>query len=68
MDFRAGLIKQFSLAGIKVINSYNATMRSKNKLRTMQILTKNKIPIPKTYILNSSEYLEKFLKTLVLFL
>ncbi len=59
LDFRAGLIKQFSLAGIKVINSYNATMRSKNKLRTMQILTKNKIPIPKTYILNSSEHLEE---------
>mgnify|MGYP001384138805 CR=1 FL=1 len=62
LDFRAGLIKQFELAGIKVINNYAATMRAKNKLRTMQMLTKNKIPIPKTYILNSSEHLEEIVK------
>lgn len=62
LDFRAGLIKQFGLAGIQVINNYNATMRAKNKLRTMQVLTKNKIPIPKTYILNSSEHLEEISK------
>lgn len=59
LDFRAGIIKQFELSKIKVINSYNATMRAKNKLRTMQMLTKNKIPIPKTYVLNSSEHLEE---------
>lgn len=59
LDFRAGLIKQFELAGIKVINNYTATMRAKNKLRTMQMLTKNNIPIPKTYILNSSRHIEE---------
>ena len=59
LDFRAGLIKQFELSGTKVINSYNAVMRAKNKLHTMQRLTKNKIPIPKTYVLRSSEHIEE---------
>ena len=62
LDFRAGLIKQFEFAGVKVINTYTATMRAKNKLRTMQMLTKNKISIPKTYVLNSSEHLEDVIK------
>ncbi len=62
LDFRAGLIKQFEFTGIKIINNYTATMRAKNKLRTIQMLTKNKIPIPKTYVLNSSEHLEEVIK------
>lgn len=62
LDFHAGLIKQFELAGIKVVNKKSAVIRSKNKLQNLQTLSKNKIPIPKTYVLRTPEFIDEIVK------
>ncbi len=62
LDFQAGLIKQFELAGVHVINKHLPVLRAKNKLRNLQTLSKNKVPIPKTYIVRSPDYLDTVIK------
>jgi ribosomal protein S6--L-glutamate ligase len=62
MEYRSGVIKQFELSGIKVINKYISVLRAKNKLRTLQILNKHKIPMPKTYLLRSPDYIDEMIK------
>lgn len=58
LDLHAGFIKQFELAGIPVINNSAAVIRAKNKMRTLQVLNQHKVPIPKSYIIRSSEYID----------
>jgi ribosomal protein S6--L-glutamate ligase len=62
LDFHAGLIKQFELAGITVINKKSAVIRAKNKLQSLQTLSRNKIPIPKTYVLRTPEHIDEIVK------
>lgn len=62
LDFQSGLIKQFEILKIPVINKHLPVLRAKNKLRTMQVLSRNNIPIPKSYIVRSSQYLETVMK------
>lgn len=62
LDFHAGLIKQFQMSKIKVINEYLPVIRAKNKLRTLQVLSRNRVPIPKTYIVRTPEYLDDVVK------
>ncbi|HLG25169.1 MAG TPA: RimK family alpha-L-glutamate ligase [Candidatus Gracilibacteria bacterium] len=50
IDLEISIIKQFQLMGIPVLNQYLPISRAKNKLRTLQILTRSKIPVPKTII------------------
>ena len=57
-------IKQFEMAGVTVINNSRAVGRAKNKVRTLQRLNKHKIPIPKTYVIRSSEYIDKVVKSI----
>lgn len=59
LDFHAGLIKQFEIAGIPVVNTHLAVLRAKNKLRALQTLSRNKVPIPKTYVVKSSDYIDR---------
>lgn len=61
-DVRATLIHQFELAGVPMINKYKGVVRAKNKILTLQTLTENNIPIPKTYIIRSGEHLEDAVK------
>lgn len=56
LDFHSGLIKQFELTGIPIINKHLPVLRAKNKQRNLQTLSKHNIPIPKTYIIRSPEY------------
>jgi len=56
LDFHSGLIKQFELMGIPIINKHLPVLRAKNKQRNLQTLSKHNIPIPKTYIIRSPEY------------
>jgi len=62
IEFRVSLIKQFSLSNIPMLNKYKGVIRAKNKMRTMQILAKKNIPIPKTYFVRSAEHLEEIAK------
>ncbi|MDD4351936.1 MAG: RimK family alpha-L-glutamate ligase [Candidatus Gracilibacteria bacterium] len=57
-DLEASVIKQLQLMEIPVLNSYSAIVRSKNKLRTLQILDHLQIPIPKTAVVRRMEYLK----------
>jgi len=58
MEYRSGVIKQFEYSGIKIVNRHLPVLRAKNKLRTLQILNKHKIPMPKTYLLRSQDYID----------
>lgn len=58
LEFRSLIIKQFELLGIPVINNYLAVMRAKNKMKSIQILSQKKIPLPKTYIVTHSKYID----------
>jgi ribosomal protein S6--L-glutamate ligase len=62
IDLEISIIKQFQLMGIPVINKYMPISRAKNKLRTLQILTKSKIPVPKTIVIRRFEYLDEAVK------
>ncbi len=56
--FKSKLIKQFEMAGIPVINKEVGVMNAKNKIRTLQILSEAGIPIPKSYVVLDSEYID----------
>ncbi|MFH1291606.1 MAG: RimK family alpha-L-glutamate ligase [bacterium] len=62
LEFRCAIIKQFELSGIKVINNSLAVLRAKNKLRTLQVLSKCDIPIPKSFVIVSTKYIDEVIK------
>ena len=55
-DVHASIIKQFELTGVETMNSFGAIATAKNKIRSLQIMSTKKIPIPKTYVVRSAEY------------
>lgn len=57
--FRSTLIRQFEMIGIPVINKERAVMRAKNKLKTLQILTRANVPVPKSYVVINSENIDE---------
>jgi len=61
-DLEAAVVKQFQLMGIPLFNSYSSIVRSKNKLRTLQILDHLDIPIPRTVVVRKMEYLSDAIK------
>jgi ribosomal protein S6--L-glutamate ligase len=62
IDLEISIIKQFQLMGIPVINKYLPISRAKNRLRALQILTKMKIPVPKTIVIRRFEFLDDAVK------
>ena len=62
LEFRCALIKQFELAGVKVINRGFAVLRAKDKFRTMQILNKYGVPVPKTYVVANADFIDDVIK------
>ncbi len=50
VDLHISLIEQMELLGILLFNRYEAILRAKNKVKTMQILDHYGIPIPKTVV------------------
>lgn len=58
LDYHITTIKQFELAGVPVINPHGPVTRAKNKIRTMQVLKRKNIPMPKSYVVRSAEYIE----------
>lgn len=59
LDAHVSTIHQFEFLGVPVLNGHLAVMRAKNKIRTMQVLKKFGIPMPKTYVIRSSAYIEE---------
>lgn len=62
LEQQASLIRQFEMSGIPVVNTYEGVIHAKNKILTLQTLSAQKIPIPKTYIMRSVEHIEDVVK------
>jgi ribosomal protein S6--L-glutamate ligase len=55
---KATIVDQLNVLGYPIIQKYTSLVRAKNKLRTLQILTSKKIPVPKTIVVKRFEYLD----------
>lgn len=64
VDLHCALIEQMEMAGLLVLNRYTPIVKTKNKVKTMQILDHYGIPIPKTVIVHSSDDLKDAVKKL----
>lgn len=67
LGFRSAFIKQIEMMGIPVVNSELAVMRAKNKIRTLQILSKKNVPIPKSYIVTHAGDIDKVIQDIGFF-
>lgn len=63
VDLHISLIDQMELLGIPLFNTYDAILKSKNKIKTMQILDHFGIPIPNTVVVQRKEDLLKASKS-----
>ena len=59
VDLNAALIEQMQMAEILLFNEFDPILDAKNKVKTMQILDKYDIPIPKTVFVNRPEDLKQ---------
>lgn len=55
VDLHIALIQQMEMSGMLIFNKYSPTLKSKNKVKTMQILDHYGIPIPKTVVVHRRE-------------
>lgn len=58
IDIETSIIKQLELCGHLMVNKFQPIVNAKNKLRTMQIMIDNKLPVPKTIIVRRFEFLD----------
>lgn len=62
LEIDLSTLKQFELMKLPVVNRYLPVSRAKNKLRTMQMLTKGRVPVPNTIVVRHFEYLDQAIK------
>ncbi len=62
LDYHISTIKQFETLKCPVINTHGPVTRAKNKIRSMQVLLKKGIPMPKSYVVRDAEYLEEMVE------
>ncbi len=62
ISLRAAIVQQLEVLGYPIIQSYTSLVRAKNKLRTLQLLTGNHIPVPRTLVVRRFEYLDTAIK------
>jgi len=62
VDLEVAIVKQFQLLNVPVVNGFLPIMRAKNKLRTLQILTKNNIPVPRSIVVRKFDFIDEALK------
>jgi len=60
----ASVIRQFEGMGVYTILKADSLLKARNKLMSLQILAKEKIPVPKTIFTNYTEDMEGFLDLL----
>lgn len=63
VDLRISLIEQMEMMSIVLFNKYDAILKTKNKIKTMQILDHYGIPIPKTVVIHRPEDLKQAVKS-----
>lgn len=59
LTLEVSIVKQFQLMGIPVVNGYLPVQRAKNKLRTLQILTRRNLPVPRTIVVRQIQYIDE---------
>lgn len=64
IDLQLSIVKQLQLMNIPVVNHYLPIARAKNKIRTVQILSHQKIPIPRTVVVHNIEYIDSIIDQL----
>ncbi len=62
VDLYISLIEQMEMAGVLLFNKYEAILKTKNKIKTMQILDHYGIAIPKTVVVRRSVDLSQAVK------
>lgn len=60
-SYGMAIVRQFEMMGIYCLNSSNAIGRSRDKLRSLQILSQKELPLPKTSFASSTEQTEKLI-------
>ncbi len=61
-NYGLAVVRQFDMMGIPVLNTAVAIARSRDKLRSMQLLTRKDIDVPKTVCARSPESVERALQ------
>lgn len=59
---RSTVLQQIEMLNIPLLQRYKSVVRSKNKLRTLQLLTNKNIPVPRTIVVQRFEYLDTAIK------
>lgn len=57
-SYGMAIVRQFEMMGVYCLNSSNAIGRSRDKLRSLQILSQKGLPLPKTSFASSTEQTE----------
>ncbi len=61
-NYGMAIVRQFEMMGIYCLNSSNAIGRSRDKLRSLQILSQKHLPLPKTSFASSTEQTNKLIE------
>ncbi|MCP4912230.1 MAG: 30S ribosomal protein S6--L-glutamate ligase [Oligoflexia bacterium] len=61
-SYGMAIVRQFEMMGVYCLNSSNAIGRSRDKLRSLQILSQKGLPLPKTSFANSTEQTSKLIE------
>lgn len=59
IDLQLSIAKQIQLMGIPTVNHYLPIVRAKNKIRTLQILSHEGLPVPRTVVVTNVQYLDR---------
>jgi len=62
--YGTALLRQFEMLGVYSLNSSVAVLNARDKLKSLQILAKNDIPMPSTGIANSPTTIDAIIKSL----
>jgi ribosomal protein S6--L-glutamate ligase len=62
VDLEVSIVNQFQLMGVPVVNGYLPISRAKNKLRTLQILTRYGVPSPCSIVVRRMEFIDEAIK------
>lgn len=62
VNVRIAVVEHMQLMGVPMLNDYNAILRAKSKLKTLQTLSHYGVPVVKTMVINSPQYLSQATK------
>ena len=61
-SYGIAIVRQFEMMGVYCLNSSNAIGRSRDKLRSLQILSQKRLPLPKTSFAHSTQQTDALIK------